>query len=272
MGRSGSRVILLIGAAALILVLLSTGQYSSSSLGISCVREGYGIFEKVIRSPFSFIAGIWNHYIFLVNTSHENEVLRKEIDELRVRSMNLEDIKNENQRLRAMLEFKEAFQDFSLIPASVLSQDITHVFKTVLIDKGSRSGFGINTPILNPSGVVGRVIAVSPHTAQVLLITDPNSSIPALIESSRVKGIVKGREESLLSLEYVRSTEEVNVGDCVVTSGLLGMFPKGLKIGYVREVKKDDRQIFAKIILEPCVKMEKIEEIFGIAQTVEVSD
>jgi rod shape-determining protein MreC len=272
MGRSSTRIIFLVGAAALILVLLSTGQYSSSSLGISCVREGYGIFEKVIRSPFSFVAGIWNHYVSLVNTSHENEVLKKELDELRVRSMNLEDLQYENKRLRAMLEFKGAFQEFSLIPASVLSQDITHVFKTVIIDKGSRSGFGINMPILNPSGVVGRVIAVSPHTAQVLLITDPNSSIPALIESSRVKGIVKGREESLLSLEYVRSTEDVNVGDSVVTSGLLGIFPKGLKIGYVREIKKDDRQIFSNIILEPCVKMEMIEEIFGIAQNMEASD
>jgi len=272
MGRSGTRIILLVGAAALILVLLSTGQYSSSSLGVSCVREGYGVFERLIRAPFSFIAGIWNHYVFLVDTSHENEMLKKELDELRVRSMSLEDLRNENERLRAMLEFKKTFQDFSLIPASVLSQDITHVFKTVIIDKGSRSGIGINTPILNPSGVVGRVIAVSPYTSQVLLITDPNSSIPVIIESSRVKGIVKGRGENLLSMEYVRSAEEVNVGDCVVTSGLLGMFPKGLKIGHVRGIHRDDRQIFADIVVEPCVKMEKIEELFGIAQSLEASN
>ena len=272
MARSSTRVVLLIGAAVLILVLLSTGQYSSSSLGISSVREGYGTFERVVRAPFSFIAGIWNHYVFLVNTSYENETLQKGLDELRVRTMRLQELENENERLRAMLDFKGKFHDFSLIPASVLSQDITHVFKTMIIDKGSRSGFGINMPILNPSGVIGKVIAVSPHTAQVLLVTDPNSSIPALIESSRVKGIVKGRGESLLSLEYVRSVEEVKEGDSVVTSGLLGMFPKGLKLGYVREVRKDDRQIFADIIVEPCVKMEKIEEVFGIAQGVEVSD
>jgi rod shape-determining protein MreC len=272
MANGSSRILLLIGAAALVLVLLSTGQYRSYSAGAGTVREGYGLFERAVRTPFSFIAGIWTHYVSLVDTSYENEKLRKELNDLRVRTMRLRELENENERLRRMLDFKRASQDFALIPACVLSQDITHVFKTAIIDKGSSNGFSIDTPILNPSGVVGRVVAVSPHTAQVLLITDPNSAIPALIESSRIKGIVKGRGENLLTLEYVRSAEEVREGDAVITSGLLGVFPKGLQIGHVREVHRDDRQIFAHIVVEPCVKMEKIEEVFGIAQDMEVSD
>jgi rod shape-determining protein MreC len=272
MGRNNTRVIFLIISAALILVLISLGQYSSSSRGINSVREGYYVFEKVITAPFTFISNIWNDYIYLIDTNKDNEKLKQKVNELHVQCMNLEELRSENKRLRDMLDFKVAHQEFKLFPASLLTQDITLVFKTAVIDKGSRSGFFINMPIVNPRGVVGRVVAVSPHTSQVLLITDPNSSIPALIESTRVKGIVKGTGGNTLSLEYVRRTEEINIGDFVITSGLLGIFPKGLKIGSVQDIKRDERKIFADITLAPCVDMGKIEGIFGIGQDVAITD
>ncbi len=272
MVRSNTRIFLLTCAAALILVLLSTGRHYPSTLGISYIREGYYIFDKVITSPFSFVAEIWDTYIGLVNTSRENKELKKQVETLRVRSMTLEELKSENRRYRAMLEFKNQRQDLSLIPANLLSHDITLIFKTAVIDKGFNSGFRMDMAILSPDGVVGKVVSVSPRTAQILLITDPNSAIPSVIESSRVKGVIKGRGGNLLSLEYVRSTEDVKVGDCVVTSGLLGFFPSGLKIGYVQEVKKDANKIFADIVVKPYVEMDKIEGIFGIAQNMEVSD
>lgn len=272
MVRSNTRIFLLTCAAALILVLLSTGQYSPSALGINYVREGYYIFDKVITSPFSFVTDIWDSYIGLVNTSRENKELKKQVDVLRVQCMTMEELKSENRRYKAMLEFKNERQDLSLIPASLLSHDITLIFKTAVIDKGLNNGFRLDMAVLSPEGVVGKVVAVAPHTAQILLITDPNSAIPSVIESSRVKGIIKGRGGNLLSLEYVRRTEDVKVGECVVTSGLLGTFPKGLKIGYVQEVKRDVNKIFADIVVRPCVEMNKIEGIFGIAQNMEVSD
>jgi rod shape-determining protein MreC len=186
--------------------------------------------------------------------------------------MNLEELRSENERLRLMLDFKAVHKEFSLHPASLLAQDITLVFKTAVIDKGSRSGFFVNMPIVNPDGVVGRVVAVSSHTSQILMITDPNSAIPALIASTRVKGIVKGTGGESLRLEYVRRTDDVKIGDFVVTSGLLGIFPKGLRIGYVKDIQIDERKIFADILLTPCVDMEKIEGIFGIGQDVAITD
>ena len=272
MGRSNTRAILLIIAAALILVLISLGQYSSSSAGINCVREGYLVFNKIITSPFTFISDLWKDYIYLVDTKRDNEELKKSNDALRVQCMNLEELRSENERLRLMLDFKAAHTEFSLHPASLLAQDITLVFKTAVIDKGSRSGFFVNMPIVNPDGVVGRVVAVSSHTSQILMITDPNSAIPALIASTRVKGIVKGTGGESLRLEYVRRTDDVKIGDFVVTSGLLGIFPKGLRIGYVKDIQIDERKIFADILLTPCVDMEKIEGIFGIGQDVATTD
>ena len=272
MGRSNTRGILLFIAAALILVLISLGQYRSSSAGINFVREGYLVFSKIITSPFTFVSDLWKGYVYLVDTKQDNDELKKKIDELKVQGMNLEELRSENERLRNMLDFKAAHQEFILYPASLLAQDITLVFKTAVIDKGSRSGFFINMPIVNPNGVVGRVVAVSSHTSQILMITDPNSAIPALIASTRVKGIVKGTGGKSLKLEYVRRTDEVKIGDFVVTSGLLGIFPKGLRIGYVKDIQKDERKIFADILLTPCVDMETIEGIFGIGQDVATTD
>lgn len=272
MVRSNTRIFLLTCAAALILVLLSAGQYSPSAPGLNYIREGYYIFDKVITSPFSFVADIWNSYIGLVNTNRENKDLKNRVDTLRVQCMALEELKTENRRYKAMLEFKNERRDLYLIPASLLSHDITLVFKTATIDKGLNRGFRMDMPVLSPEGVVGKVIAVAPHTSQILLITDPNSAIPAVIESSRVRGIIKGRGGNLLSLEYVRRTEDIKVGESVVTSGLLGTFPQGLKIGYVHEVKRDVNKIFADIVVKPYVEMNKIEGLFGIAQNMEVSD
>jgi rod shape-determining protein MreC len=272
MGRNQNRIILLICSAAIILLLFSTGQYGATSQGVGYVREGYNTFDKIISTPFSFIADAWNTYIGLVNTSWENKELRKQNDRLRVRCMITDELKSENMRLRAMLDFKAAHQELALIPANLLSQDITLIFKTAIIDKGANSGFHMDMPIISPAGVVGKVVSASPHTSQILLITDPNSAIPAVIESSRIKGIIKGRGGNLLNLDYVRSAENVKIGDCVITSGLLGAFPVGLKIGYVSEVKRDVNRIFADIIVRPCVEMDKIEGIFGVAQNMEVSD
>ncbi|MRR14231.1 hypothetical protein EG833_02130, partial [archaeon] len=102
MGRSNTRIIILIGSAIFILVLLSTRQYSSSSFGIRYIREGYYVFEKVVRTPFSFVGDIWDTYIGLVNTSRENKDLRKQIDQLKVRNMQMEELKSENRLLRGM--------------------------------------------------------------------------------------------------------------------------------------------------------------------------
>lgn len=266
--RNRGKLSLLVFSAILILVLISIGRPGYPSKGLGFVREGYYFLEKIFAAPFGFVSGIFENYIILVDTRLENRELKQKNNELQVQCMNLLELRSENARLRSMLEFKKQYQDFALHSASLLTQDITQVFKTAIIDRGRNEGFFVNMPIVSPNGVVGRVVAVTPHTSQVLLITDPNSAIPALVQSSRVKGIVKGRGEASLTLEYVRSKEAVHIGDYVVTSGLLGIFPKGLKLGIVKDVVRDDAKLFAEITLSPCIDVNKIEEIFGIRKNV----
>lgn len=258
------KIVLAAIAAVVVIVLLSLGQYRSISSGLNPMREAFFVFEKVVTAPVHLARSLWSDYIFLVNTRAENKELKKKLDEARVQCMAVQALKMENGRLREMLDFKSEHSGYRLFPATLLSQDITNVFKAVVIDRGKTGGFFVGMPIVSTQGLVGRAIAVSGHTSQVLLITDPNSAVPAIIEESRVKGIVKGMGANVLSLEYVRNTELVQVGSMVVTSGLEGIFPPGLRIGRIVEIRRDPNKIFVRITLSPCVEMSKVEGVFGV--------
>jgi rod shape-determining protein MreC len=252
----------------LVLVLISFGQQRYPAAVLGMMREGYSWVVRFADAPLEFIADIWENYIYLVNARQENTALKAKISALEVQAMVLKEVRTENSRLRAMLDFKKAYPELPLLPAEVIAQDVSLVFKTMVLDKGSRSGFYKDMPIMQPGGIVGRVVAITPNTAQVLLITDVNSAVPAVIESSRVKGIVKGRGDGSLSLEYVKSDEDVKVGDIVITSGLAGLFPRGVTIGVVRSIKRLQNKMFAEIQLSPGVEIGKIEEVFGIGRDV----
>jgi rod shape-determining protein MreC len=115
--------------------------------------------------------------------------------------------------------------------------------------------------VVTHRGVVGRITEVSSYTSKVLLITDMNSSVDALIQRTRARGVVEGRGSSLCELRYVAGSDDVSVGDLVVTSGLCGIFPKGLPIGTVKDVEKDSFGLFQQIELVPSVELNKLEEV-----------
>ncbi|HQP31068.1 MAG TPA: rod shape-determining protein MreC [Deltaproteobacteria bacterium] len=266
--KGRTKLPLFIVTSVLILVLISFGQQRYPAAALGLVREGYSWVVRLAEAPLDFASGIWNNYIYLINARQENAALRAKVNALEARTMAFGEVRRENMRLRALLDFKTAYPDLPLVPAEVLGQDISLVFKTLVLDKGSADGFFKDMPVMKPGGIVGRVIAVTPHSAQVLLITDVNSAVPAVIENSRVKGIVKGRGDGSLSLEYVKSDEEVKVGDLVVSSGLGGIFPRGITIGSVRSVKRPRHKMFAEILLKPGVEIGQIEEVFGIGRDV----
>lgn len=270
--KGRARIPIFVVSAILVLLLISVGERRYSTAGLSTVREGYSWIVRFGRVPLEFLTGIWENYIYLINTRQENNALRSRLAVLEVQNMSLNQMRWENQRLRAMLDFKQSYPNLPLRPAEVIAQDLSLVFKTVIVDKGARAGFYKDMPIIKPAGLVGRVIATSATTAQVLLITDINSAVPALIESTRVKGIVKGLGDGNLSLEYVKSDEDIKVGDFVVTSGLGGVYPNGIPVGTVRTIKRYKHKMFAVIILTPSVEIGKIEEVFGIGRDVAQTD
>jgi len=259
-----SRIVPLAISAAIVVVLLSIGQYRSISSGLGPVREAFYIAERVVTAPFRFARDVWTDYIALVHTRRENRELKREMERLRFRCEAVRGLEKENSRLRAMLDYRSARPELALVPSEIVAHDITAMFRTVVIDRGRASGIAEGTPVVAPEGLVGSVTAVTPHTSQVLLITDPTSSVPAIIEETGIKGIVRGTGTDLLTMEYVRSTEVVGAGNAVVTSGLGGRFPPGITIGRVVDVRRDPRKMFLRITVRPSVEMSRIEAVFGV--------
>ena len=146
----------------------------------------------------------------------------------------------------------------------MIDSDRTSLFKTLLINKGTAEGLRVGLPVLADQGVVGRIIETSWHASRVLLMIDENSNIDALIQRSRAQGILQGAGSAGCNLKYISRAEEVQTGDVVLSSGLAGVFPKGLLLGVVTGVSRKEGGLFQKIDVAPAVDFGKLEEVMAL--------
>lgn len=215
---------------------------------------------RVIASALSGVKGFWNNYIFLLHVQKENLELKNSLDLLAEQNTQRKELLLENDRLRKLLLLKKR-SSARLISAEIIGRDAVGWFKTVLINKGSGGSVRAGQAVVTHRGIVGRTTDVSIGTSKILLITDINSSVDALVQRTRARGIVEGRASGLCQLKYVSSSDDVTPGDLVVTSGLCGVFPKGLPIGTVSRVEKDGFGLFQRVELTPSVNLNKLEEV-----------
>ena len=220
-------------------------------------------FQRFITGTVRLTEGLWLKYFGLINLREQNDRLRKEIDILRMENTRYRELLATNRRLRDLLQFKETIH-WPVMAAQVIGRDPTGWFKSVIIDKGSNSGLKVNMPVVNASGVVGRLVSVSPNYAKALLMIDQNSAVDCIIQRSREKGIVKGLSEKICKLEYVVRTSDVVPGDTVITSGMGRVFPKGLPVGVVVDAANVPGDLFQDIRVRPKVDFSKIEEVLVI--------
>ncbi len=219
--------------------------------------------QKFIKKTISFTENIWLKYFGLINVQVENTRLKREIDALRMESYRYRELLDTNRRLQELLNFKETI-NYPVLAAQVIGRDPTGWFKSVIIDKGKKSGLKTNMPVVNAIGVVGRLVSVSLNYAKVLLIIDQNSAVDCIVQRSRDKGIVKGISSKICKLDYVLKTGDVVIGDMVITSGLGRVFPKRLPVGEVREVNSMPGELFKRIEVRPVVDFSKLEELLVI--------
>ena len=172
----------------------------------------------------------------------------------------LTELELENTRLRGLLDFRETLHG-DLLTARVIGRDATGLARTIVIGRGERDGVTKGAAVLAPAGIVGQVFLASPHAARVLLITDHNSGVDGLVQRTRARGIVQGTIDAGCGLKYVKRTEDMQVGDLVITSGLDGIFPKGLPIGQVTAVDKRGQGLFQYAEITPCVDVDQLEEV-----------
>ncbi len=225
----------------------------------SAALEVVGPLEDVLTSSARGVENVWRGYFSLVGLSRENERLRDMVDRQERQIARLNEHKLENERLAALLSFRDASHLNTMKAAQVLAWDPGPWFRSVIIGAGAEDGVRVDQSVLHNRGVVGRVVEVTPHYARVLLATDFNSSIDAFIQRTRAVGILSGQGGRPLILKYVRKDEDVRPGDLVVSSGLDGFFPKGVPLGSVSRIDRHSADLFVNVEVVPAVN-------FGLAE------
>lgn len=216
-------------------------------------------FQEGVDVAFSAVSDGWRHYLWLVGTERENGRLREENRRLRAEIDRLQEVRFANERLRKLLAFREEM-NLPALPAQVIADDASSWFRTVLIDKGTEDGTREGLPVVVAEGVVGRIISAGPRQSRVLLITDASSAVATLVQSSRTRGVARGRGDGL-NLDYVPRDAEIQVGEAVVTSGMGGIFPKGLSVGRIRAVTREAYGLFQSVEVDPYVDFSRLEEV-----------
>ena len=155
-----------------------------------------------------------------------------------------------------------------MIAAQVVGKDPSPWSKTVIVDKGTRDDVREGAPVVIPEGIVGVVVEAAGNYAKVMLLIDPNSAVDALVQETRARGIVKGGGADYCMFDYVLRKHAISVGDTVVSSGLDGVFPKGLRVGRISEIVRQNAGIFQKVSVTPYVDFDILEEVFVITHAV----
>ncbi len=252
---------------ALVLMSLRAKQRKGVELFDALLMEICSPFQKGSTLIIRTVQGTFQKYVFLVNLEKENRRLKQRIAELQEENNQAKEMKLTMDRLKNLLQFRQENTQ-TMIGAEVIGQDPSSWFKSVTIDKGERDGVKKGMAVISAAGVIGQILKTAPHYATVLLITDYNSAIDSIVQRTRAKAIVEGNGENRCQLKYLLRTEEVAVGDAVVTSGLAGNFPKGLRVGEVKKVDKKGHGVFQYAELVPSVDLSKLEEVFVVMEPI----
>jgi rod shape-determining protein MreC len=208
------------------------------------------------------LRSLWDGYLDLRRVRAENETLRGEIGGLRIQLQQERVTAERAEALRRLLEFRER-TPLPTTGAEVIGSGASPEFRTVTIDKGTSHGLAANLAVVAPAGVVGRITLPSARASLVQLLVDRNAAAGALIERSRVQGIVVGVGDGGLRMDFVAATGDVVAGDIVVTSGIDGLYPKGFTIGTVERVERGDG-LSHLISVRPAVDVSRLEEVLVV--------
>jgi len=206
------------------------------------------------------LRGFWNRYVALVSVSDENQALRARISELEGERNTSQEFKIENERLRGLLELGSVRQLHG-VAADVIGDEPSGWGQGILVNRGASQGVRLGMAVVHPQGVVGQVVAVSPNFAHILLVTDHSSGVDVMTQDSRVRGVVEGIGADHCELRYVSKQTPIRVGDAVVTSGMDGVFPKGLRVGAVSNVAVETGTLLQNIEIRVAVDLDKLEEV-----------
>jgi rod shape-determining protein MreC len=263
------RAVVLAGALV-VAFLLMTLQVRHESAVTSVTRQVLlfvvSPFIRVTSGTLHGVRTVWHDYVDLRGLQQENLRLQGEVAVLKRRIQQLEDQALETQRLQRLLGLRQALPG-AYLSARVVGKDATNWFKSILVDRGSLDGIRRNMPAVTADGLVGRVVDVTPTASRVQLLTDPVSSVGGLVQRTRVTGIVSGNLGAGTRVRYLPLLADVVAGDEVVTSGMGGVFPKGIPVGRITAVERKSGALFAEAALTPAAELGRLEEVMILTGT-----
>jgi len=261
--RRGNLVIVILIISAVFLISLQiSGRYGGDFLHNFVLRI-IAPPQRAVHWTIASIRTVFQNHILLSDLKKENLRLQAEVHRLQRENDALRESAQAVGRLRRLLLFKQQVSA-PMIPAEVIASSPSAWFRTIVINKGHRDGLNKGMPVVTWEGVVGRVMRTSPGSSIILLIVDRNSSVDVLVQRTRARGIVEGDGASRCQLRYVPRTDDIQAGDRIITSGLGGIFPKGLSLGEAVMVEQKDYGLFHVVEVRPSADFSRLEEVMVI--------
>jgi rod shape-determining protein MreC len=223
--------------------------------------------ERLFHDSRSGTSGVWQNYLDLRHVREQNQDLEKTIDRLRLEQASLLEDARQGQRLQTLLGFQEKYI-YKTVVAQAIGSSGNDQSRVFYIDKGSAEGLDRDMAVITPDGIVGKVREVFPHTAQVLAIHDQTSGAGVILETTRIRGILRGNAAGQPQIVGILADQRIQPGEKVLTAGGDQIFPRGLPVGVVEKVVRDpDRDSFIDVVVKPAAHLDRLDEVLVITST-----
>ncbi|MCO6450606.1 MAG: rod shape-determining protein MreC [Caldilineales bacterium] len=262
------RSLVLVAIVAGAIMLMSLDQAGRLGFLDMMIQDVYRPMALSLTEARAEISGAFTTVRDLRSLRRRNSELEALVQRLTVENLQLNEVLLENEQLREFFKFAQINPTYDYrggqIIARVINEPASPYSDIVRIDLGSEEGIAQGMPVVTDRGLVGRIVETTPHTSQVLLLTDPNSAINVMTQSSRAPGMLGGRAGQLPLMDFIPDDVGVSEGEIVITSGLGGNFPKGLIVGQITEVLQNDNRAFQQAIVQHTVDFERLELVLVI--------
>lgn len=217
--------------------------------------------ERIVSAPIDGVTNFFEEYVDLLGVRADNRRLLRRIAEIESENLQFREALVSSGHLARVASMRDEIE-IPMLPAEVVGLDVAPWFRSILVDRGAQHGVEPGYPVITHEGVVGVVTATSSHAAKTMLLLDRQSSVDALVQRSRARGVVRGIGRDRLEFEFVVRSADVVVGDEVVTSGLGGIYPKGLRLGRVAELRDAGGRLTRIAMIDPAVDLGQLEQVF----------
>lgn len=252
-------LVLVVGGALLLVSRLPPARFAENLL-----FEALGPVESGLAIPTLQLDRLGQSVTRVGQLEAENARLRSEVDQLSSEAVRVPELERQNAELRAELGFQQTNPQFRWVTARLIGFDPSNLIQAIIVDQGSRSGIAEGMTAITPRGLVGQVVQVTPNTSKILLITDVSSSVDGQVQTNRAGGVISGSRNGQLTMSYIPQGLKVQTGNRVVTSGLGGIYPSGIWIGTITDVRQNDVDPFQGALVEPAVDFGRLEDVMII--------